>query len=349
MSDQSTPGSTEKLQQSVGTSADSARTPSDEPSSQIKLDGVPATNVVEQAREKALAQIDVDEALSHVEKRRQHERAMRDAGRSDQAEASQGQLGTAKAQAKDVHHESTGAFSDKDGQALTEQEKNRRLELTQQVHAQYRVSGSEFRFKDQSGKIAFKDAGERMVTASNDERVAKSIVAMAEAKGWTTIKSSGHPDFRREVWMEASLRGLQDRSFKPTEQDLKLLESRRERAMQNTVEPDAAARERKQVSERTDRRQLQDGREAAAASGVNAPARSDKAKVVEAVAGAFIDAKVQDPAKREALKAAIGARTNERETANNVPSVAVFDKEAPKSKSTGRAVPSVEVNAEHTR
>ena len=78
--------------------------------------------------------------------------------------------------------------------------------------------------------------------------------------------------------------------------------------------------------------------------------KSDKAKVAEAVASAFIDSKVKDPAQREALKAAVGARMAEREKANKVPAVPVYDKAAPaKSQQPERTGPVVERNAERTR
>jgi len=78
--------------------------------------------------------------------------------------------------------------------------------------------------------------------------------------------------------------------------------------------------------------------------------KSDKAKVAEAVASAFIDSKVKDPAQREALKAAVGARMAEREKVNKVPAVPVYDKAAPaKSQQPERTGPVVERNAERTR
>ena len=134
--------------------------------------------------------------------------------------------------------ERTGNQADRPDQQLTEREKNRQIELMEQLHHQFRVSGAKFHFKDQPGQIAFKDKGEKIVSASNDERVAKAMATMADAKGWKTIKVSGHPDFQREVWMEASLRGLEVRGFKPNEQDLKLLDVRREHVMHNVVEQD---------------------------------------------------------------------------------------------------------------
>jgi hypothetical protein len=297
-----------------------------------------------------------------------------------------------------VERVSTGATTDRDSQLYTEREKNRQVKLIEQVHSQFRVAGAKFYFKDQSNQLAFKDKGKRMVTASNDDRVAKAMAMMADAKGWKTLKVSGHRAFKREVWMEASLRSIEVRGYKPTEQELKRLEAKRELTLRNTVVHDQTARERKSEQQRQDSGRKTDSarhdRTVAAdrAEGkgkadddvkleyhgntsvtVEALKRdkvgnvvskeeitmnrsqwrvpkSDKAQVAEAVASAFIDASVKDPMQREALKAAIDARLAEREQANKVPAVPVYDKAAPaKSQQPERTGPVVERNSERTR
>jgi Large polyvalent protein-associated domain 7 len=428
---------------------------------QLEPDAANEKNVVEPVREKELDVIDGKEVVARANLLRQRER--------EQLAREQERLGI-KAESKRIDIENlsekaleqddandiaerTGGTADRQSQLLTEQEKNRQVELMEQVHGQFRVAGAKFHFKDQPGKLAFKDKGERMVSASNDDRVAKAMATMAEAKGWKTIKVSGHPDFQREVWMEANLRGIEVRGFKPTEQDLKLLEDKRERAMHNTVEHDQTARERKTDSARQDRHETAgkdvgkglagQALETAAKTSVRAYAghvlehgpanfnhdpkekpnyfvklatdkgekevwgvdlnramsegkvkagdyvkleykgntpvtvealkrdkagkvigteeittnrnswdvqKSDKAKVAEAVASALIDSKVKNPAQREALKAAVGARMAERDKANKVPTVPVYDKAAPaKTQQQERTGPVVERNSERTR
>ncbi|WP_426197145.1 LPD7 domain-containing protein [Massilia sp. DWR3-1-1] len=457
-------------------------------------------NVVEQApeREQELASLDPD-ALARAALARQHDRERfereqlaRDPERAGKpVEAKQVDLEKPAERREAAARDDLGASPSPAGAAeLTEREKNRRMELLDQVHDQFRVSGAKYLFKDQPGKVAFKDKGERMVSASNDDRVAKAMATMAEAKGWKTLKVSGHPDFQREVWMEASLRGLEVRGFKPSEQDLKSLEARLERGMQNKVEKTVDAREqgqqrapverplrdrdnprtrdimdvmadidrKKETAQRKPREQGQEAPEraqpAARAAGKETEAhapdsalrayagrvlehgsakynhdpeekqsyfvrlatpagektvwgidlkramaeskaklgdavnlefkgnvpvtveankrdkagkvigkeeidthrnawevtKSDKHKVVEAVAAAVIDAKVKDPAQRQALKAAVDARLVERAKVGKVPSVAVYDKDAPtKAPQPERTGPVVERNAERTR
>lgn len=144
--------------------------------------------------------------------------------------------------------ERTDQTTNYQSQVDTEREKNRQAQLMESLHHQFRVSGPRYHFKDQPGRIAFKDKGSKMVSASNDERVAHAMATMADAKGWKTITVSGHPDFQREVWMEASLRGIEVKGFKPKQQDLEALEARRDRTMHNSVEHDAQRDRQKTAS-----------------------------------------------------------------------------------------------------
>jgi hypothetical protein len=96
--------------------------------------------------------------------------------------------------------------------------------------------GKEFYWKD-SDKVAFKERGEnKLVTESNSRQVAESIVEVADCKGWETIKVSGNEKFRQQVWIEASLKGMDVKGYNPTEQDLHELKQRQQK--ENTVERD---------------------------------------------------------------------------------------------------------------
>lgn len=314
-------------------------------------------NVVSHEPEK-LEEINVDEALARVARMREVEKQQRLA-------AEQNQLGqqaegkrikvenlSEKAQEQDDANriaERTGADTAYPEQVSTEREKNRQVELMQQVHQQFRVSGAKFHFKDQPQRVAFKDKGPRMVSASNDERVAHAMATMAEAKGWKTIRVSGHPDFQREVWMEANLRGIEVRGFKPQEKDLKELEARRDLRSKNVVEQEAT--QTRQDAQKARQGAQQDaGKAQAAPQPEKAPERSDKAKVVAAVAAEVLAEKVKDPKQRDAIMKAINERLEQREKVGKVPSVPVYDKAAPTTQQQPEKTRSqVERNAERTR
>lgn len=123
-------------------------------------------------------------------------------------------------------------------QAQTEKEKERQIVLMEQVHKQFHSTGNKFLYKDHKRDVAFKDKESKLVTNSNDDRVAKAMATVAAAKGWKTIKVTGHPDFQREVWLAGSLHGIEVRGYTPTERDMKLAEKAQERSMKNQVAHD---------------------------------------------------------------------------------------------------------------
>ncbi|RMO99509.1 MULTISPECIES: LPD7 domain-containing protein [Pseudomonas syringae group] len=210
-------------------------------------------NKIEHAPE--LEQVNVADALSVAARLRQRDREAWEASQADlglQAEGKRVKVENLSEKAEEQNDsnrtaENTGQTTDYPSQVDTEREKNRQTQLMESLHHQFRVSGPRYHFKDQPARIAFKDKGSKMVTASNDERVAQAMATMADAKGWKTITVSGHPDFQREVWMEASMRGIEVKGFKPKQQDLDALEARRDRQMKNSVEQ-APTRDRQKTS-----------------------------------------------------------------------------------------------------
>ena len=121
--------------------------------------------------------------------------------------------------------------------AANDSEQLRRQALAQSVHEQYRVAGAKYYFKDQAGSVnqlAFKDNGAKLSTSLNTERVTRSLVDLAESKGWTDIKVSGHKEFKRQIWRAATERGIEVRGYKPDAQDLATVS---DKALNNAIEP----------------------------------------------------------------------------------------------------------------
>jgi hypothetical protein len=75
--------------------------------------------------------------------------------------------------------------------------------------------GHRYHFSD--GAHAFTDRGSRLVTPSENTEVVKSLIAIAEARGWREITVTGSDRFRKEAWVAASALGLKVRGFTPTE------------------------------------------------------------------------------------------------------------------------------------
>ncbi len=78
---------------------------------------------------------------------------------------------------------------------------------------------NKYYFREDESKLAFKDKGERLATRHNDPEVARSMVALAKAKGWDPIKIKGKKEFKREVWLQASLNGIKVQGYRPSDID----------------------------------------------------------------------------------------------------------------------------------
>jgi putative DNA primase/helicase len=75
--------------------------------------------------------------------------------------------------------------------------------------------GRKYYFPD--GARAFTDRGRRLTTPSESTEVIRSLVTIAQARGWNEIVVRGTDQFRREAWFAARLMGLEVRGYRPTE------------------------------------------------------------------------------------------------------------------------------------
>lgn len=67
------------------------------------------------------------------------------------------------------------------------------------------------------GARAFTDRGNRLTTPSENTEVVRSLIHIAQARGWHEITVRGTERFRKEAWVQASLVGLQVRGYNPSE------------------------------------------------------------------------------------------------------------------------------------
>lgn len=102
-----------------------------------------------------------------------------------------------------------------------------------------------FFFKDgkDADSVAFRDQKTRLTTNRDDTLVAHSLVDVAESRDWHNIRAQGTKEFRREVWLEATARGLEVEGYKVNQRDLEDLEhrkqdlERRSNSLEATPEP----------------------------------------------------------------------------------------------------------------
>lgn len=98
------------------------------------------------------------------------------------------------------------------------------------------IGRSEYRYRGGLGRVAFTESAFQLATDTNSPFVARSMVDVAEARRWHTLRVSGHEEFRRTVWLEASLRGLKTLGHEPSTHDRDLLARELELRRANRVE-----------------------------------------------------------------------------------------------------------------
>jgi putative DNA primase/helicase len=112
------------------------------------------------------------------------------------------------------------------------------------VESSYLRVGNKFHYSSKPDLQAFEDKGNKLETKSNSERVAADLVKIAHARGWNDIKVKGSEEFRRQVWLEASLQGMQVKGYKPSDADKALLEKRERESPSNAIERDGPTQQR---------------------------------------------------------------------------------------------------------
>lgn len=105
-----------------------------------------------------------------------------------------------------------------------------------EIEKQYLRVGDKFYHPKNTDSVAFEDKGNKLETKSNSGNIAESMVSIAAARGWDEIKVSGSESFSREVWLEASSRGMQVKGYTPTEQDKAELAKRMRESEINKIE-----------------------------------------------------------------------------------------------------------------
>lgn len=167
---------------------------------------------------------------------------------------------------------------------------------------------TEYRYRGDTSRVAFTESTYRLATDVNHPSVARSMVDVAEARNWKAVRVSGHEDFRRMVWLEASLRGVKALGYEPQVQDLELLQRQREARQVNRIEPT-----------------LTSGSDAAEkASGRGSGGR----KAVLVALEALLVARQVPARQREAVMAAAEANLARRVKAGEVHRVKVYDRSA---------------------
>ncbi|EHR71016.1 hypothetical protein BurJ1DRAFT_2176 [Burkholderiales bacterium JOSHI_001] len=193
------------------------------------------------------------------------------------------------------------------------------------------IGRTEYRFRGDTSRVAFTESTFRLATDTNSPSVARSMVDVAEARNWRALRVSGNEDFKRMVWLEASVRGVKTIGYEPNAGDLELLKREREARLVNRIEP---ARD-------------------ASSGTVTAPAENGSArggggrKAVLAAIEAVLVAKKVPEKQRAAVMAAATEKLAQRIRDGQAPKVKVYDKAAPSQRPV--AVPTPEMQRTRDR
>lgn len=187
------------------------------------------------------------------------------------------------------------------------------------------IGSTEYRFRGNSSRVAFTESNLRLTTDTNSPSVARSMIDLAQARGWTRLRVSGSEDFRRMVWVEATSRGVKTVGYEPNLGDLSLIRREKEARQINRIEP-------------TPETSSDAGRHAARANPAGPaapPSASEKSStrggsrktVIAAIDAILLEKKVPE-AKRLAVLAAAEKQLSQMARQGHVPKVKVYDRSA---------------------
>jgi Large polyvalent protein-associated domain 7 len=187
------------------------------------------------------------------------------------------------------------------------------------------IGHTEYRFRGDTTRVAFTESTFRLATDTNSPSVARSMVDVAEARNWKALRVSGNEDFRRLVWLEASVRGVKTLGYEPNPGDLELLKREREARLVNRIEP---------------------AREANAGAAVPTEKASGRGgggrKAVLAAIEAVLVAKKVPEKQRAAVMAAATEKLAQRIRDGQIPKVRVYDKAAPSQRPVTMPTPELQ-------
>ncbi|MGN6830575.1 LPD7 domain-containing protein [Paucibacter sp. M5-1] len=171
-----------------------------------------------------------------------------------------------------------------------------------------KIGSTEYRFRGDSSRVAFTESTFLLATDSNSPSVARSMLDLAQVRDWKGLRVSGAKDFRRLVWLEATMRSVKAIGYEPNPADLELLRREREDRQTNRIEPT---------------RDL--GSSDATAPHEKSSARSGGRKAVVAAIDAVLIAKKVPQAKRQAV---LAAATEQLARSATMPKIKVYDRSA---------------------
>jgi Large polyvalent protein-associated domain 7 len=179
------------------------------------------------------------------------------------------------------------------------------------------IGQTEYRYRGDANRVAFTETTFRLATDNNNPSVARSMIDVAEARNWQALRVSGNEDFKRMVWLEASLRGVKALGYEPQLADQELLKRESAARAVNRIEPALIAERAGGIGSATGN----PGKQSARGSGGR--------KAVLSALEAVLISKGVPTTQRDAVMAAAADNLAKRLSEGQVHKVKVFDKSAP--------------------
>jgi len=192
------------------------------------------------------------------------------------------------------------------------------------------IGRTEYRFRGDTSRVAFTESTFRLATDTNSPSVARSMVDVAEARNWKALRVSGNEDFKRMVWLEASVRDVRTLGYEPNPGDLELLKREREVRLVNRIEP---------------ARDVGAGAPATPADKASARGGGGRKTVLAAIEAVLV-AKGVPEKQRSAVMAAATEKLAQRIRDGQAPKVKVYDKAAPSQRPVVTPTPEIQRSRE---
>jgi hypothetical protein len=192
------------------------------------------------------------------------------------------------------------------------------------------IGSTEYRLRGDSARVAFTESNLQISTDTNSPAVARSMVDLTQARGWKGLRVSGSEDFRRMVWLEATVRGVKAVGYEPTPAELGIIKRERESRQTSHIEPTSTA----------------DVTGSAPPSAKSSARGGSRKAVVAAIEAVLIEKQVPE-AKQQVVLAAVREQLVQMARNGDLPKVRVYDRSAARQTSINPLVH--ELNRQHDR
>ncbi len=96
-----------------------------------------------------------------------------------------------------------------------------------ELKLQYLIAGNKYYLKDATKTLAFEDTGKAITTGLNSSEVARSMLRLAQSKGWSRVVLSGTEEFRSKAWIEAQVLGIETKGYTADDFDREIVRQRK--------------------------------------------------------------------------------------------------------------------------